>query len=295
MVDPFNNPLGKIPVVILAGGRGARFDHESQVLPKPLIEVAGRPMLRHIIDGFVAQGFREFYVAAGYLGHEIDLYFKVAGRGPFAYSNGDLTWRQYGLQYHDSGASVFVVDTGLDSHTGERVLKLASLIGSRRFVLTYGDGLSDVDMKKVIAQHELDSRSRKIWWGSDRPDETVPAIMTITTVCPEGRFGSVELHKQDDWHVGQVKSFQEKPRDAWINGGFMVVEPQFIEEYLSGPGSVPQLENQAMAAVASVGLMRAYKHNGYWRCMDTRRDLEQIESDVKLANGLLPWRKDLMW
>lgn len=282
--------VADIPVVILAGGRGARFDHESQVLPKPLIEVCGRPMLRHIIDSFVDQGFREFIIAAGYLGEEIDRYFAVFGKGPFAYSNGDLRWRQYGVEYSDlCGIKVVVADTGLDSHTGERVLKLASLIGSRRFILTYGDGVSDVDMAKVMEKHE--KTAQKIWWGEERPEDPLPALITITAVSPEGRFGSVEMSYIDDWGVGAVASFQEKPRDALINGGFMVVEPQFIERYLWGPDPVPTLESQAMAAVARDGFMRAYKHKGYWRCMDTRRDLEQIEADVDANGCKMPWRK----
>lgn len=295
MVEPFNNPFADVPVVILAGGRGARFDHESQVLPKPLIEVCGRPILRHIIDGFVAQGFREFIVAAGYLGEEIDRYFKVLGKGPFAYSNGDLPWRQYGLEYHDCGVKVVVADTGVDSHTGERLYRVAPLIEGRRFVLTYGDGLSDVDMKKVMEKHLLDSKDTKIWWGSERPEETVPPLITITAVQPPGRFGAIEFYNIDDWGAGEVKSFQEKPNDAWINGGFMVVEPQFIGKYLEDDWGTYRLESQAMPAVARHGFMRAYKHTGYWQCMDTRRDLEQIEADVRLANGLLPWRRDMMW
>ncbi len=283
--------LATIPVVILCGGRGARFDHESQVLPKPLIEVCGRPMLRHIMDSLVDQGFREFIIAAGYLSEEIDRYFAVFGEGPFAYSNGDLRWRQYGLEYPDlCGVKVVVVDTGLNAHTGERVLKLASLIGSRRFVLTYGDGLSDVDMAKVMEKHE--KTAHKIWWGEDRPEDPVPALLTLTAVCPEGRFGSVEMWDYDDWGVGGVQSFQEKPRDAWINGGFMVVEPEFIERYLWGPDPVPTLESQAMAAVARDGFMRAYRHKGYWRCMDTRRDLEQIEADVSANGSRMPWRRE---
>ncbi len=289
MVDPFNNPLASVPVVILAGGRGARFDHESQVQPKPMIEVCGRPMLRHIIDNFVNQGFREFIIAAGYLAEQIDAYFNTIGKGPFAYSNGDIPWRQYGLAYHDCGVKIVVANTGLQTHTGERLLRCASLIGSRRFVLTYGDGLSDVDMGKVIAKHT--KTSTPIWWGEERPEEPSEALITVTAVQPTGRFGALEFGL-DDWGVGAVRSFREKPRDTWINGGFMVVEPAFIEQYLWGPDPIPQLENEAMAKVADHGRMRAYKHAGYWRCMDTRRDLEQIEADVEANGGKMPWWRE---
>lgn len=266
----------RIPVVILAGGRGARFDHESQVKPKPMIEVAGKPILEHIIDGFVAQGFKEFIVACGYLASHIEAW---ALRTALAKYPTDVTIQN--------------VDTGVDSHTGERLLRLAPIIRNRRFILTYGDGLSDVDVHKVLERH-VESVKGRVWWGNNPPDDPSPALITVTAVQPSGRFGAIEFVGPDSWDVGEVRSFQEKPREAWINGGFMVVEPEFIERYLWGPAPVPQLESQAMASCAADGFMRARKHNGYWRCMDTRRDLEQIEEDVRNAGGNLPWRRDMM-
>jgi glucose-1-phosphate cytidylyltransferase len=288
--------VAEIPVVILAGGRGARFDHESKVLPKPMIRVDGKPMLRHIIDSFVMQGFREFIIAAGYLGEKIDECFHSLSEngGPFIVSEMEPNYKQYRVEFIDmrsfSGCiiNITVANTGEDSHTGERLLKLAGLIGNRRFVLTYGDGLSDVDMSAVIAKHE--KTAQKIWWGEERPEDPEPALITVTSVKPNGRFGAIEFGL-DDWGVGVVSSFQEKPRDAWINGGFMVVEPQFIERYLWGPRPIPQLESEAMAKCAADGFMRAHKHTGYWRCMDTRRDLEQIEADVDALGSTAeyPW------
>lgn len=278
--------VAEIPVVILAGGRGARFDHESQVTPKPMIEVAGRPMLQHIIDSFVDQGFREFIIATGYLREHIESWFNSTG-SLFAY---DRNVGQFHYKINLTGDDRYFVkclDTGEHSHTGDRLLKVweRGLI-DRTFILTYGDGLSDVKMEKVIEQHMKDSRDRLIWWGEERPDETAPALITVTSVKPPGRFGAIEFCNIDDWGVGPVDSFQEKPQDAWINGGFMVVEPEFVNRYLAGD----LLEAEAMPKCASDGLMRAYKHKGYWRCMDTRRDLEQIESDVSDNGGRLPWR-----
>ena len=281
--------LSQVPVVILAGGRGARFDHESQVLPKPLIEVAGKPILRHIIDSLVVQGFREFIVATGYLGEKVVEYFQEQG-SCFAY---DRNIDRYHFRLGSADDPVFVKcwDTGRDSHTGERVYRLQDAINNRRFVLTYGDGLSDVDMAKVMELHERDSRDMKVWWGSDRPEESVPALITVTSVRPPARFGAIEFTKIDDWGVGEVRSFQEKPQDAWINGGFMVVEPRFIGKYLEDDWGTYKLESEAMAACALHGFMRAYRHTGYWQCMDTRRDLEQIESDVAGNGGKLPWAR----
>ncbi len=291
-----------IPVVILAGGRGARFDHESQVKPKPMIEVAGKPILQHIIDGFVAQGFREFIVATGYLGQSISDHFDFDGRSTIL----AIDWRvadgragesknEYrgGMQefYYDvdgdapfTPVRVKVIGTGLDSHTGERLWRLRDVIGNSRFILTYGDGLSDVPMDDVLAQHGVTS-----------------ACVTMTAVRPPGRFGVVEFQKLEYGHViGDstqysptiVTSFQEKADVGWINGGFMVCEPWFIDRYLD---SGNELESMALSKLANDGAihyerggLHAYKHEGYWRAMDSRRDLEQIESDVKLA-GRLPW------
>lgn len=269
-----------IPVVILAGGRGARFDHESQVRPKPMIEVVGKPILQHIIDGLVRQGFREFIIATGYLGGSISEYFLRQMQRVYCY--GDI-WsdrmRAQGQSFFGLGDSVTVrcVETGHDSHTGERLWCIREHIGDRRFVLTYGDGLSDVNMAAVIDQHVRTG-----------------AGVTMTVVHPPGRFGVVEFPRLEYGHlVGdvphdppltQVISFAEKPADSWINGGFMVCEPQFITRYIEEDN---ELERTALNELASDGGLHGYRHMGYWHCMDTRRDLEQIEQDVR-DNGDRP-------
>lgn len=280
--------LSTIPVVILAGGKGARFDHESQVLPKPLIEVAGKPILRHIIDSFVQQGFREFYIAGGYLVNEINRYFVETGKGPFAYGIGDLIWWQFGVECEDCGIKVVVVDTGEECHTGGRVAKLRQFL-DKTFVLTYGDGLSDVDMDDVIGHHLRDYT--KLSWCqyedgtvADHPAHK-PPLVTLTAVNPPGRFGTLRFNPAYQHHV---RAFLEKGNDEWINGGFMVMEPEFIDRYLIEDAGVRQLENEALPMAAAEWRLRAHKHTGYWQCMDTRRDLEQIEQDVE-DYGCMPW------
>ena len=254
--------VAEIPVVILAGGRGARFDHESQVKPKPMIEVAGKPILQHIIDGFLVQGFRRFIVTSGYLGGQMVSYFREK-IGP------EMTNGPDGAVFTLGPITIVVMPTGEDSHTGERVAKVRPFVG-KRFVLTYGDGLSDVDMRDVLRQHEQTG-----------------AGVTMTVVHPPGRFGVIEFSDSN-----RIETYTEKPMGDWINGGFMVCEREFIDQYIEGDNP---LEMVALKELANDGGLYGYPHAGYWRCMDTRRDLEQIEDDVKLANGLLPWRKDMVW
>lgn len=271
-LDTIEASVGPLPpVVILAGGRGARFDHESQVLPKPLIGVAGRPILRHIVDGFVAQGFREFIVLTGHLGIEIDLYLARESR----------SWTVLGADRSDylytlpGGFSVRTLDTGIDSGTGTRVWMSRAAIGERDFVLTYGDGLCDVDMRGLIATHR-------------HMRQFLDPLVTVTAVNPPGRFGVIEMVQGTGYsHYRQARSFSEKPRtDQWINGGFMFVDRRFMGAYL---GDGIDLESAALQAAARAGDLFAHLHGGYWRCMDTRRDLEQIEADVAAAGGRLPW------
>lgn len=272
MIDP-----AVTSVVILAGGRGARFGYESQVMPKPLIEVAGRPMLRHIIDLFYAQGFRHFEVAAGYLGGSIVRYFDQtleptydrtgvvslhAGRTPSKYEAADLP----------GDLTVFVMDTGQATHTGGRLARVAERLPKRPFILTYGDGLADVDMRALLAQHEQTG-----------------ATVTMTAVRPPGRFGVIDFQFLDR---PEVLAFDEKPSEGWINGGFMVMEHQFVGKYLAD-GREHELESDALSRLAQDGGLCAYRHSGFWHCMDTRRDLEQIEAAVEANGGKLPWRREV--
>lgn len=278
--------VADIPVVILAGGRGARFDHESQVLPKPLIQVAGRPIIRHIMDSLYQQGFRKFVIACGYLGDRIAAYFqpmstltyqttKIISLHPGREQNG---FEAPGLP-NDIG--IWIVDTGDDSHTGKRLglLRRQGFL-DRSFVLTYGDGLSNVDMRDVIAHHEHYSLPQY------RERKFVEPYVTMTVVNPPGRFGVIKFF--DGMPDGLVQTFGEKPTQDWINGGFMYVDPTFVDEYVIDEEEYNQLEGKALFDCSLARRMLAYRHIGYWQCMDTRRDLEKIEEDVKEL-GDLPW------
>lgn len=255
--------LAGIPVVIFAGGRGARFDHESQVRPKPMIEVAGKPILQHIIDGFLTQGFREFIVLTGYLHLEIEAHFGRLGEG-----DPEVPYLYHCIGVSGEPHTARAVYTGDDSHTGMRLWLARDVIGDRRFVLTYGDGLSDVEMSEVMALHERTG-----------------ALVTMTAIRPPGRFGVIKF-PWDDSTDSRVEFFGEKPLAAWVNGGFMVVDPEFVRHPLYGG---LEFESEALPKLAWNSGLHAYHHHGYWRCMDTRRDLEQIEDDVRGAAGRLPW------
>lgn len=263
----------KVPVVIFAGGLGARFDHESQVLPKPMIEVAGKPILQHIVDSFVSQGFREFIVLTGYLAYHIDAHFAAQGQlyAPWCYAIPRHSWScQYGVK---------TVYTGPYSHTGMRLWEARRFIGDRRFVLTYGDGLSDVTMSTVFERHEASLDSDIV----GHHPSVQPPVVTLTAVNPPGRFGVLRFNGA---HSNNVRRFEEKGADQWISGGFMVCEPSLLSELDEGRA---QLESEVLPTLADRWLLCAHRHRGYWRCMDTRRDREQIETDVAALDGRLPW------
>lgn len=252
--------LSTIPVVILAGGRGARFDHETQLKPKPMIEVCGKPLLEHIIDGFVRQGFREFWIAGGYLVEQIFEFFAEREWDEFE----SFAYRR---DFRFDDVRIHVVDTGELSHTGERVRIVAPR--DSRFVLTYGDGLSDVNMRDVIAQHLMTS-----------------AVVTTVAVRPPNRFGVVEFDGQST----EVFSFTEKPQAGWINGGFMVCEPELAEMFKPYEGLVPELERDVMYTLATQGRLHAFRHDSFWHCIDSRRDLENLELRVEMDDSdTLPW------
>jgi glucose-1-phosphate cytidylyltransferase len=270
--------------VILCGGRGARFDHETQVLPKPLIEVAGKPILRHIMDSLEAQGVTLFILAVGYLGDEIVHHFEYdGGYACLGQQNGCFQFIR-----KDGKGGVKIVDTGQDSHTGERLARLRSYI-DRRFLLTYGDGLSDVQVSDVLDEHTRDYAAMPCNQAEDGKVIPHPAheppLVTLTAVNPPGRFGVLQFNP-NYWH--HVREFREKTNDEWINGGFMIVEPEFIDRMVTSYGTMC-LEDEALPGAASLWKLRAHRHKGYWRCMDSRRDLELIEFDVEMSGGKLPW------
>jgi len=252
-------------VVILAGGRGTRISEETEVLPKPMVEIGGKPIIWHIMKLYSHYGFNEFIICLGYKGYVIKEYFA----NYFLHSS-DLTFdlSANSTQVHGSKAEpwkVTLIDTGLETMTGGRIKRIEKYVENKRFLLTYGDGIGDVDIEKLIELHEAQGR---------------PA--TVTAVQLEGRFGALNIDKG-----GVVSSFLEKPRGdgAWINGGFFVLEPG-IFKYIENDSII--WERGPLEKLAKDGKLNAYKHNGFWKCMDTIRD--KVELGQLWNDGSAPWK-----
>jgi glucose-1-phosphate cytidylyltransferase len=233
------------PVAILCGGRGTRLQEHTRELPKPLVEIGGRPILWHVVALYAAQGFRRFLLATGYRGELIERF--VASR----------PWGE--------GVQVQCLDTGLDTPTGGRIKLLApALAGEATFCATYADGLADIDLTALLAFHEHHG-----------------ALATMTVVQPELQFGITELDDAD----GRVVGFREKPRsEHWINGGFLCLRAG-VFAYLQADSV---LERQPLEGLAAAGELRAYRHEGFWECMDTYKDAVAL-NDL-WASGEAPWR-----
>lgn len=246
--------LTEMKTVILAGGLGTRLAEETEVVPKPMVEIGGKPILWHIMKQYGHFGLREFHVALGYKGDVIKRYF----HDYYAYSGNlsiELKTGQVAAQAGDvEDWSVNLIDTGATTNTGGRVRRLRRWLGENRFMLTYGDGVSDINLRDLLAFHEAQGR-----------------IATITAVRPPARFGGVIFDGD------LVAQFAEKPQvgEGWINGGFMVLEPQ-IFEYLQGDDV--SLEVNALERLAADRQLAAYRHEGSWQCMDTLRDKRQLQA-----------------
>lgn len=253
----------RIPVVILCGGAGTRLSEQTETRPKPLVEIGGRPILWHIMKHYSKYGFNEFVLALGYKGDQIKRYF-------LGYQQ---VWQDITVNLVDGSVSslnknpepwkVHLVDTGESTLTGGRLTQLASLVDSGTFMLTYGDGVSNVNINKLLDFH----RSRK-------------GLVTLSAVRPPARFGAL------DFDGDRIRHFKEKStlHEGWINGGFSVVEPaalKYIEQDV-------MWEHAPMEALARDGQLFAYKHEDFWQCMDTLRDLRYLESlwDSRQA----PWK-----
>lgn len=254
-------------VVLLAGGFGTRINEESQYKPKPMIEIGGKPMLWHIMKEYLYYGFDEFIVCAGYKQEYIKDYF---AHYFLQASNISFDFRVDGEREHRGIIStdfepwkVTVVDTGLDSLTGWRIKQVRDYIGNEPFLMTYGDGVCDVDLKALVEFHNSHGKA-----------------CTLTAVKPEGRFGILDLNGNN------VQSFREKSRDdvGYINGGYMVLEPK-IFDYIQ---SNVMFERDPMEHLADDGEIMAYKHKGFWQCMDTLRDKQKLE-EMWLADKA-PWK-----
>lgn len=238
-------------VVIFAGGKGTRISEESHLRPKPMIEVGGKPILWHIMKMYAAFGHNEFIICLGYKGYMIKEYFYH-----YFLHNSDLSidTSNNRLEIHNSSVEQFkvtLVDTGLETMTAGRLKRVQPYIGNERFMLTYGDGLSNIDMNDQLKQHQKKG-----------------VACTMTIVQPGSRFGIIELNQDNI-----VKQFTEKPREdgAWINGGFFICEPE-VFDYLPPNADEVMWERFPLEKLTEAGQLAAYKHEGFWKCMDTLRD-----------------------
>jgi glucose-1-phosphate cytidylyltransferase len=248
--------------VILAGGRGTRLAEETTLKPKPLVEANGRPLIWHIMQNYYRYGISEFIVLSGYKGQQIREYF-----ANFWLQQADLTFdlstsNQEVLKIRGLPWKVTILDTGTNTNTGGRIARLRGLL-EEDFLLTYGDGVSDIDIEGLLSSHRKSNN-----------------VATLTAVQPPARFGALNLSGN------QVVSFQEKPKGdgAWVNGGFFALTPK-IFDYLGDDNS--SLEIDTLPKVASEGKLGFYKHSGFWQPVDTIRDLQRLEEAIEL--GALPW------
>lgn len=248
--------------VILAGGFGTRLAEYTGTIAKPMLEVGGKPLIWHIMQHFARYGHSEFLVAAGYKSATIKQYFI-----DYFALNGDLTvdlasGEVISQQRKQTDWKVTVVDTGEKTMTGGRLLRLRPLLGDEPFLLTYGDGVADVDIDALIHFHKEHGK-----------------LVTVTAVRPPARFGELMIENS------RVESFAEKPQlaEGWINGGFFVISPAFFD-FIADDSTM--LERQPLEKAASLGELMAFKHYGFWQCMDTKRDRELLE---ELWNNGPPW------
>lgn len=240
-------------VVILAGGFGTRLAEETEAVPKPMVEIGGRPLLWHIMRHYAGYGHNEFYIALGYKGDLIKHYFL-----DYYSVNGDLAINlaSGGVLVENRECEdwlVHLIDTGLNTNTGGRVRRLKSWLCDAPFMLTYGDGVSDVNLEDLLRYH----RAQKL-------------LATVTAVRPPSRFGGLTFDG------GRVAQFTEKPQidEGWINGGFFVFEPAVLD-FLEG--DMASLEIDLLAGLATQGQLAGYRHEGFWQCMDTLRDRRLLE------------------
>jgi len=255
-------------VVILAGGLGSRISEESHLKPKPMIEIGNKPILWHIMKTYSYYGFNDFIICLGYKGNVIKEFFNN-----YYINMSDVTFdfRNGGTPViHENIAEpwkVTLVDTGLYTQTAGRLSRIKKYIGNESFMLTYGDGICDIDLNKLLEFHKQNKK-----------------IATITAVQPKGRFGILDINETTD----EILRFDEKSNEenSWINGGFMVIEPE-IFNYINDNSEA--LEIEPMKSLALDHKLAAFKHTGFWQCMDTQRDKCVIEKMIEENNT--PWIK----
>jgi len=253
-------------VVILAGGYGTRIGEESQLKPKPLIAIGDKPIICHIMSTYSRYGYNDFIICLGYKGYMIKEYF-----AHYFLHQSDVTFdfsKGNEMTLHNPCQDpwkVTLIDTGKDTMTGGRIKRIQSYVGNAPFMLTYGDGVSSIDIEKLVSYHRAHGK-----------------LATITATQPPGRFGALDLGSDD-----QVRGFQEKPNGdgGWINAGFFVLEPD-VFSYLAGDETV--FEREPLEQLAQNGQLAAYKHTGFWHPMDTMRDKNYLETLWK--SGKAEWK-----
>lgn len=256
-----------LKVVILAGGLGTRISEESHLRPKPMIEIGGAPILWHIMKSYSYYGFNDFIICCGYKGYMIKEYF-----ADYYLHRSDITFDfscANQMVIHNNVAEpwrVTLVDTGLNTMTGGRVKRVQQYVGDETFMLTYGDGVCDIDIEKLVDYHKTHGK-----------------IATMTAINVGQRFGVLDIEEDNT-----INAFREKDDmdGGMINGGFMVLEPK-IFDYIEGDNTI--FEKAPLETVASLGELKAYKYDGFWQCMDTQRDKDLLEK--LLAENKAPWVK----
>lgn len=254
-------------VVILAGGLGTRLGEETSIRPKPMVEIGGKPILWHIMKIYSHYGFNDFVVLCGYRQECIKEYFESYFR-----AHSDITFDLFNNQItvHEKNVEpwkVTLLDTGIDTLTGGRIKRAQEHIGNETFLLTYGDGVSDVDIAALVDYHKKGKR-----------------LATLTAVQPQGRFGVLDMDESST-----IRSFQEKPKtasSAWINAGFFVLEPQVFDYITEGDKTI--WERTPLMNLARDGELKAYKHGGFWHPMDMLKD--KIELNELWDSGQAPWK-----
>lgn len=253
-------------VVILAGGFGTRISEESHLKPKPMVEIGDKPILWHIMKLYSHYGYNDFVICCGYKQHMIKEWF-----ADYYLHSCDITFdftQENKMIVHNNITEpwkVTLVDTGLHTMTGGRVKRVKEYLNDEPFFLTYGDGVSDVNIPGLLEFHKKNGK-----------------IATLTSVQPMGRFGALDIMED-----GQISNFKEKKKEdsGWINAGFMVMEPE-IMNYISGDCTV--FEKESLVEVARDGQLDAYRHNGFWQCMDTLSEKNKLEEMWKSGNA--PWK-----
>jgi len=254
-------------VVILAGGLGTRLMEETEARPKPMVEIGGKPILWHIMKVYQSYGFNEFIICLGYKAQSIKEYFL----NYYLYNSDvtiDLEKNNVNVHYSNSeNFKVTLVDTGLHTNTAGRIQKIKPYLENETFMLTYGDGLSDINLKNLLKFHKNHKK-----------------IATLTSIQTPGRFGNIEMDLN-----GNIEKFIEKPEGdgMWINGGFFVLEPK-IFDYLEGDMNQVQWEKGPLLDISEDNQLVAYRHNGFWKCMDALRD--RIELEAMWSSGDAKWK-----